>query len=183
MANYDEMRQDVLGNNTNQKWVVAPVNDAMTLEQMLANRDTLYIFNEFWVEKLGEQTGGVFSGDKRAMTNISAILDHQDNLIKDYDERIEALFPGMSAYYPERPQVCTYGLEAEPACKDAIKAQALETIEILKNLPPGSYIDPTTGEVVNVTDGEGKDYALPLLVFLGIIFTGKILFKKKRQAA
>ena len=185
MANYDDMRKDVVSNNVSNKWVVPPVNETMTLETMLTNRDTLYIFQEFWIEKLAEQKPGLFSGNARAITNISAIMEHQENLINAYNETVETLHPGMSAYYPDKPMECTYGQEGESACKIAINEQTKHTIALLENLPPGSYIDPTTGEVVNAGDtGQNKpDYALYILLALGGVIVYKTFFKRKQRAA
>lgn len=151
MANYDSLRQDVVSNNTNQKWVVPNVKADMSLHDLLYNRDLLFVFNEFWAQKAAEQTGGPFSGDKRALTNIMAIMDYQNLQIEQYTAVIEEKFPGYSAYVPETPTACTYGNEAEPACKDAVKAQAAYYISEMQKYyasnPPGSEpVNNDTGE-------------------------------------
>lgn len=183
MANYNNMQSDVAKNNTGNKWVVPNVKDTMTIEELLSNRDLLFIFQEFWSEKLSEQTGGLFSGDKRGAQNISSILDYQAGQIEDYNAVIEAAYPGFSGYYPAKPEVCAFGVEAEPACKEAIRLQAAANVLTFQTSPPGTYLDPVTGEPVTPATTGGNDYGLYVLIALTALVGYKVLFKKKTAAA
>lgn len=181
MANYNELRSQVVSNDTSQKWVVPNVKEDMSLHDLLYNRDLLFVFNEFWANKAAEQTGGAFSGDKRALSNIMAIMDYQNLQIEQYTEAIEKKYPGYSAYVPEVPTVCTYGYEAETVCKDAVKAQAAYYISEMEkyytNNPPGS--EPGTGEPA--TTEKANNTGLWLIAG----FTALVIWikSKRRQAA